>query len=164
MVVRICDRCGIRLGDDESAGAYRATLTRADGDEQIIADYADICDDCMRRLKQVHEPRQARRALRSRTAQLTGGSRLTREEAVRLRKALVDILNEKGGRATNDEIYEELQRRGVKLPGSAPRRNLTSYLSRHEQIRNLKPGLWGLREHDKEHSGTQTSSASEQGE
>jgi len=164
MIIRLCDRCRAELTEDHTMGSYRAVLKRRDGQEEVIAGFADVCTACIEELRKHHRPARRRRRSASSVTRAQPRRRLTRQEAARLRRALVEVLEARGGQATNDEIIQELKQREIELPGRSPARNLTSYLSRHPQIESVRPGLWALADAgDTRGPGVAASSGAEKG-
>ena len=145
MIVRVCDRCSARVENHETSGAYRATLTSAEGESETIADFEDLCRTCLDELRNAHAVFRRRRGRTVRAGKPGRPTkRLSWEEGRALKRALVDVLREHGGTATSHEIMRGIQARGLVVPGRHPDRNLTSYLSRHPKVANVKPGLWRL--------------------
>ena len=146
MLVRLCDRCGTRIEDGERSLQYRATVTTAEGEIETFAEYRDLCVACVEELRRAHTPfrRKQRRAAKERS---TVGfiRRLSKQESRRLKSALVAVVREQGGCATSRQIMDGIAKLGLPLPGRHPSRNLTSYLSRHPLIENVRPGLWRLK-------------------
>lgn len=144
----VCDRCHQRVDDKTRAGSYRAVLSAPNGLPEVVAEFADLCSNCLQDLKRRHfrgysssrEAHAIRSGLRTRT-------RTSRGEGAKLKGEIVQVLRGLGGQGRNDEILRELQGRGSSVPGAAPEQNLRSYLSRLKRdgvLLNVAPGLWRL--------------------
>jgi hypothetical protein len=56
------------------------------------------------------------------------------------------VLREANRPMKTGEIYEELRRRGIEVPGKVPQNNLSAHLSHHSQIFAASPVGWRLRQ------------------
>lgn len=76
-----------------------------------------------------------------------GDSRLQGTEFTtqRIRRQVAEVLRDSPGRTMHiNEIYSEFRRRGWKVPGAGKPNNITAHLSKAEEIKSPKRGMWRL--------------------